>query len=67
MKNLFQYLSKKVEIFTKGLIELLNSSLLPYHELLNSFKNGGGINYDKIDQGFWNGIDQTGCTRYRHF
>ena len=51
----------------KGLIEILNSSLLPYHELLNSFKNGGGINYDKIDQGFWNGIDQTGCTRYRHF
>ena len=27
----------------KGLIEILNSSLLPYHELLNSFKNGGGI------------------------
>ena len=51
----------------KGLIEILNSSLLPYHELLNSFKNGGGINYDKIDKGFWNGIDQTGCTRYRHF
>ena len=51
----------------KGLIQILNSSLLPYHELLNSFKNGGGINYDKIDKGFWNGIDQTGCTRYRHF
>ena len=51
----------------KGVIQLLNSTLLPYHDLLDAFKNGGGINYDKIDQGFWNGIDQTGCTRYRHF
>ncbi len=51
----------------KGIIQLLNSTLLPYHDLLDAFKNGGGINYDKIDQGFWDGIDQTGCTRYRHF
>ena len=51
----------------KGVIQLLNSTLLPYHELLDVFRNGGGINYDKIDQGFWDGIDQTGCTRYRHF
>ena len=33
--------------------------MLPYHDLLDAFKNGGGINYDKIDQGFWDGIDQN--------
>ena len=51
----------------KGLIQMLNSTLLPYHELLKVFKNGGGIDYEQIDQGFWDGIDQTGCTRYKHF
>ena len=36
----------------KGLIQMLNSTLLPYHELLKVFKNGGGIDYEQIDQGF---------------
>jgi SAM-dependent methyltransferase len=41
------------------LFTALNSSFLPYHKLLDAFKNGGGINYEQIDQ--------TDCARYKQF
>ena len=34
----------------KDLIQMLNKTLLPYHELLKVFKNVGGIDYEQIDQ-----------------
>ena len=51
----------------KGIIQLLNSTLLPHYDLLEAFKYGGNINYVKIDHVFWDRIDQTGCTKYSHF
>ena len=41
--------------------------LLPYENLISSFKNGGGIKFEEYNSEFWKGLDLTGCSRYRSF
>ena len=51
----------------KGFFKVINSMLLPYENLIDSFKNGGGIKFEEYNTEFWKGLDLTGCSRYRSF
>ncbi len=50
-----------------GAFQVSNSSLVPYEKLKNAFKNGGGLSFETYPDELWNGLDHTGCTRYRNF
>ena len=41
--------------------------MLPYENLISSFKNGGGIKFEEYNSEFWKGLDLTCCSRYRSF
>ena len=41
--------------------------LLPYENLISSFKNGGGIKFEEYNSEFCKGLDLIGCSRYRLF
>ena len=51
----------------KGFFKVINNMLLPYENLISSFKNGGGIKFEEYNDEFWKGLDLTGCSRYRSF
>ena len=46
---------------------MTNSALLPYQDLKDAFKDGGGIVIDTYPSELWHALDHTGCTRYRNF
>ena len=50
-----------------GAFQVSNSALVPYEKLKAAFKNGGGISFETYPAELWNGLDHTGCTRYRNF
>ena len=59
--------SKGEKFSQQGAFKLINNMMLPYDELLSSFKEGGGVNFEDYRSGLWEGLDLTGCTRYRSF
>ena len=68
------YAKKKVVLveeggrFSKmGAFQMTNSALLPYQDLKDAFKDGGGIDIDTYPSELWHALDHTGCTRYRNF
>lgn len=50
-----------------GAFQVANSALLPYAELKDVFRNGGGLEFTTYPIELWRGLDHTGCTRYRNF
>ena len=51
-----------------GAFQVSNSALVPYKKLKTAFKkNGGGLSFETYPDKLWNGLDHTGCTRYRNF
>ena len=50
-----------------GAFQVSNSALVPYEKLKTAFKNGGGLSFETYPDELWNGLDHTGCTRYRNF
>ena len=56
--------SKGEKFSQQGAFKLINNMMLPYDELLSSFKEGGGVNFEDYRSGLWEGLDLTGCTRY---
>ncbi len=50
-----------------GAFQVANSSLVPYEHLKTAFKEGGGLSFETYPEELWNGLDHTGCTRYRNF
>ncbi|NCX29537.1 MAG: methyltransferase domain-containing protein, partial [Rhodobacterales bacterium] len=50
-----------------GAFQVANSALLPYAELKDVFRNGGGLEFTTYPVELWRGLDHTGCTRYRNF
>ena len=59
--------SKGEKFSQQGAFKLINNMMLPYDELLSSFEKGGGVQFEDYRSGLWEGLDLTGCTRYRSF
>ena len=41
--------------------------LKPYPQILETFRNGGGVDYSKYDADWWDGLERSTCVRYRNF
>ena len=50
-----------------GAFQVANSAMVPYDKLKTAFKHGGGLSFETYPHELWNGLDHTGCTRYRNF
>jgi SAM-dependent methyltransferase len=51
-------------LFQGGMFNLLAGALRPYDELLDAFRNGGGIDYATYGDEFWSGLERGSCVRY---
>lgn len=41
--------------------------LKPYPQILEAFRNGGGVDYSEYDADWWDGLERSTCVRYRNF
>lgn len=53
-------------MFQGGMFRLLTGLMKPYDELIDAFKNGGGIAYQTYDNDMWEGMERNSCVRYRN-
>lgn len=53
-------------LYQGGLFRMFNALLDPYEELIRSFRAGGGIDYLRYGDDFWQGLEHNSCVRYKN-
>ena len=53
-------------LFQGGLFRQMTGLMKPYAQILDAFKNGGGVDYADYDDDWWSGLERSTCVRYRN-
>lgn len=53
-------------LYQGGLFRMFNAMLQPYEDLIRSFEQGGGIDYETYNEDFWKGLEHNTCVRYKN-
>lgn len=53
-------------LYQGGLFRMFNALLEPYQDLIRSFREGGGIDYTRYSEDFWQGLEHNSCVRYKN-
>lgn len=51
-------------MFLSGTLNMVNEMLKPYQQVVDSFRRGGGVNYDDYDPAMWTHLERHSCVRY---
>lgn len=53
-------------LFQGGLFKMMSGFMEPYEELIEAIKKGGGIEYARYGDDFWQGLEHNSCVRYKN-
>lgn len=53
-------------MFLGATLNMVHEILKPYPQVLASFREGGGVNYDAYDPTMWTNLERHSCVRYSH-
>ncbi len=53
-------------MFLGGTVNMVHEILKPYREVVDSFRRGGGVQYDAYDSTLWTHLERHSCVRYSH-
>ena len=53
-------------MFLGGTLNMVNDMLKPYNRVIESFRRGGGVNYDEYDDSMWQNLQRHSCVRYKN-
>lgn len=51
-------------MFLGATLSMVHEILKPYGEVVDSFRQGGGVNYDTYDSSMWTNLERHSCVRY---